>query len=232
MCETLARAISAHVWQPLELAGVEFEGKDVLVVPGQLAGLPLHTASLQKGPLIELVSGFAYIPTAQGRVCPPPPKFERGLLVLSDPVVPKETALSGVSAEIVELSQVFLGFGMKANVLAHSWGRTGRSLFEERGHPLPNTVSDGGIPSSEKVLDELSNADLFVYAGHGHGVGSYGGYLVLTDGEGKPSVFSLMRTLARRPFAQHPGIVLSACETASRLYFGSSGKSVGSINVR
>lgn len=212
-CEVLQTQISKNLWAPLTEAGVVLEGRRVQVVPGQLAALPLHTAYLHERLLIDVVSGFGYLPTIGATRVRPPVKIQQGLLVLSDPVQPGQSELPATVEEIATISQVFLTHGVSTRVLAHSWGRTGREVFRDP-HRLAEGADIGDAPTAENTLAALFDAELFVYAGHGHGVGSYGGALALTDGNGKRADLSLMKALSSSPLSKRPGIILSACETA------------------
>lgn len=212
-CEVLQAQITQNIWGPLVKAGVILEGRRVYVVPGQFAGLPLHTGFLGERLLMDAIAGFGYLPTLGATRLRPPVTVQRGLLVLSDPVQFGQSELPATIEEVANVSHVFLAHGVQTRVLAHSWGRTGSEVFLEP-HRLADGVDIGDAPTPDNTLAALAGADLFVYAGHGHGVGSFGGALALTDGNGKRSDLSLMKALASSPLSRGAGIVLSACETA------------------
>jgi len=231
-CEVLQAQISESLWGPLLRAKVPLEGRLVYVVPGQLAGLPLHTAFLGDRLLIEVAAGFGYLPTLDATRIHPPASFQRGLLVLSDPVQACQSELPAAVGEIASVARVFQAHGIDTRVLAHSWGRTGREAFPPP-HLLPDKIRAGDPPTPENTLEAISSMDLFVYAGHGHGVGSYGGALALTDESGRRIDLSLMKALASSPLTRGTGVILSACETAWAMSALSNGRtSIASTFLR
>lgn len=223
-CEALVNNLSAWVWEPIFRSSIDLRGAMLLVAPGQLNGFPLHACSYGGLLIVEAVTEFAYIPSLYAKIRPGPTTFQDCLCVLSDPVVPAETELPGAADEIRRITELLLAHKRNVRVFAHSWGRTGLSAFSTVGR---NTLDDvvHGAPEGDVVASELCVADLFVYAGHGHGMGDFGGYLALVDGSSKPSKFSLFKALANAPLVRRTGILLSACETAWEMSGPSPGMS-------
>lgn len=225
-CEVLVNNLSTWVWEPIFRSSIDLRGATLLVAPGQLNGFPLHACSYGGLLLVEAVTEFAYIPSLYAKIRSVPTTFQDCLCVLSDPVVPAETELPGAVDEIRQIAELLLAHKRNVRVFAHSWGRTGLSAFSTVGSNILDDVVHGA-PERDVVASELCEADLFVYAGHGHGTGNFGGYLALVDESSKPSKFSLFKALANAPLVRRTGILLSACETAWEM----SGPSLGMSSI-
>ncbi len=213
LLEELARS----VWEPvLRGTGIDLAGRDVLVVPGPLATLPLQAATFAGVPLIEQVEGWACLSVP--RV--PPRNAEgsrpgRALLTLSNPALAGGDSLMGTAPEIAALAEICGERGLEAEVLASSGPFAGEEVFRNLGIELPEgTRVSADRPTPERVAERLAGTDLFVYAGHGLGLTELGGQLLLVDEQGEPSPLCLFRVMAAEPFRRPANIVLSACETA------------------
>lgn len=219
----LGSMIGDAIWEPLSQAEFLLEGVDLAVIPGALAGLPLHAGQLRDGRhVIELLSGFAY---TKDRTRGPTPTFERALFALSDPKHEKGQKLAQAPCEVATLAQICVDGGARVDLLLDSWGETTPDVFTGAGCPLPTAANLVGRPTPDELIARIPDVDLFVYSGHGAGIGNIGGSLLLSDSSGARTSTSIVSMMRLQRLRRRPGVILSACETAWEAVSPSRGSS-------
>ncbi|UQA61840.1 CHAT domain-containing protein [Polyangium aurulentum] len=213
----LLEVLSTELLTPL-LSGLlsEIAGKRLVLVPGPLAGLPLHAVKVGDTCLIETVGGLAYAPTAAA-LSPASYRWSRPARVLCILAEPADVpSLTRAPLEVAEVARRFAALGAAVSVLASVGQTSGSLVFASRGIELPPSVCVEDVrPTPEMVKQRISSFDLVFYSGHGISSG-----LVLVNEQGTKANFTSADLLTTPELRNAPLVQLSACETAYEDYAG------------
>jgi tetratricopeptide (TPR) repeat protein len=191
----------------------------LLVVPGTLAGLPLHAAEVVKSVrLCDLVKGLAYVPsvTLLSTVISGWKWPTKSLCILSDLESEPKKQLNKAPAETASIAQCLGSLNTEVHVIAAVGTEVGKAVFERRRIQLPDTISIlDHRPTPEWLRSNAHEYDLVFYSGHGIGPNSEGlGGIILSDAEGHQKVWTGEDVLAAPELVKAPLFFLSTCEIA------------------
>ncbi len=213
--EKLLQVVGEQLMQPA-LADLKDEklAIELVIVPGRLAGLPLHAARLSNGcSVVESVGSAVYAPnvgvlSSESDNSEPP---RAALCVLSDP----RADLPMAAAECASVASTLQEGGADVKLLAVVGDAVGADALARRGLTVPAGITVlHTAPTREEVSSQMSGCDHFFYSGHGVGSAGQSG-LVLVDDNCFERLFAEDDVLAMPALRRRPLIVLSACETAT-----------------
>jgi hypothetical protein len=203
--ERTIRVLSEHIDSDLR-------GIDLLIVPGALAGLPIHATKVgHDEPLCELFRRTFYVPTLSP-LGKPPMVWKRpmkALCILCDAGTP-ERQLLHAPQEVLDVSASLVSDGVEVVVIASVGDDSGAKIFCDRGLAIPVGVRVlEGRPTGDWLRANLAQYDHVFYSGHGHADG-----LVLVDEHGREKVLTALEISGFPALTARPAVVLSACESA------------------
>ncbi|HLV89421.1 MAG TPA: CHAT domain-containing protein [Candidatus Sulfotelmatobacter sp.] len=213
--DELLQSLSAYLVKPA-LAGLDDAGLtiELIIAPGQLAGLPIHAAPLLGGRCAaEIVGSVAYVPniavlSAKQEDYSLPSKV---LCVLSDP----KADLPLAATEIISAADTFQKCGAEVTVFSVVGRALGTAALDQRKVRVGQGVKVlNDAPTLEQLRYHLPSCEYFFYSGHGTRRGGQSG-LVLVDENGHEKLLGQEDILAMPALRRRPMIMLSACETAS-----------------
>jgi hypothetical protein len=187
-------------------------GADLLIVPGALAGLPIHAAKVGHAePLCELFDRISYVPTLSS-VGNAPMVWKRpmnALCILCDAGTP-ERQLSFAPQEVLDVAAALVSDGSDVTLIGSVGTASGAAIFDGRNLAIPPGVHVlEGRPTASWLRENLAKYDHIFYSGHGHADG-----LVLVDEGGREEVLTVLEISGFPSLSVRPVLVLSACESA------------------
>lgn len=213
---TVARDALGPLLQVLKSDGSECT---LCIVPGMLAGFPLHAVQLSDSRrLCDIVKGVAYVPSllmlsADKRDWIWP---NSALCILSDPESDPRKQLRTAPSETVETATRLDLLGTRVTIVAAVGPDVGFDVFSNRGLTVPPTVTVlQDRPTPEWLTGHMNEYDHIFYAGHGLAQSNAGpGGLILSDAEGVEKIWTSADVLVTSELHAAPLVYLSACETA------------------
>ena len=194
-----------------EKLGEQGSGLDLLIVPGALAGLPVHAARLGDEPIYRRFVRTVYEPTLAA-----PGLGQRdwhhprtALCILSDPSSERRR-LMAAPKETLEVAAALAALGTDVSIVASVGENCGAKVFADRGLAIPPGVSIiENRPTRDWLGSNLANWDHVFYSGHGHVDG-----LLIVDDEGHEASLSAAEILGFSALSRSPTFLLNACESA------------------
>jgi len=213
--DEILQLLGDHLMQPALANLADGKGvSEIIIVPGRLAGLPIHAAPLKDGrSLTEHIGSVVYVPnigvlSSENDDWNPP---KTALCVLSDP----REDLHLTAAECASVAAALHRGGADVKLIASVGGAVGSKALEKRGIQVPDGVTILDIaPTPQQISSMLPGCDHFFYSGHGVRISGQSG-LILVDDEGGEKLWADDDVLATAALRSRPTIVLSACETAT-----------------
>ena len=183
---------------------------ELVIVPGTLAGLPLHAVPIAGGGrLVDAAKSVAYAVSAarlptEAPVWHSPPEV---LCMLCDPPREGRKPLLESPLEIGRVAQRLAQSGSAVRVVASVGGATGRNAHAALQSDL-FAVSDKA-PSPETFVEMVPEVSALIYSGHGFSSG-----LLLANADGSPERLMREHVLGMSRLRKRPFVHLSACSTA------------------
>jgi len=211
----LLAELGREIWT--QLRDVLRDVEAVVVIPGLLSGLPVHSAMLATDGMASV--GVVYSPhpsLALGSTVPIIAPLASAICVLSDPELVPTRQLRAARTEVAAVSRSLAEAGIDTLVVASVGVLAGTEVFKADGLALhPNVRCELGRPTPSWFVENWANHDLVFYSGHAETRGPFDARFVLADSSGARADLSLLSILAGPRLGRSPTFVLSACETAS-----------------
>jgi len=184
--------------------------RDLVIVPGSLAGLPLHAVPVSSGGrLLDAEQSVAYaanlarLPVEKAAWRSP----RDVLCILCDPPRDGHKPLTESPIEVARIAERFSQRGAAVQVVASFGGATGRAAHAALQSGA-FVVSDKP-PGPETFAEMAPNAEAVIYSGHGSANG-----LLLANADGTPERLTREHVLTMKGLPRRPFVHLSACSTA------------------
>jgi hypothetical protein len=189
----------------------------LLIVPGQLAGLPLHGSAIgtEATPVFDLVYSYAYVPNLLALPAGPLAwrRPHQATCILADPILP----VGQLTRAVPELADVVQRLALSGTEVSCVIG-----VKDIRGADVPGVegiraqpraviLNDG--PTRAVFVSQLQASDHVFFTGHGSASGRLSGLVLLSESGGQ-DLMSFDDMLAMPALTRRPVVVLSACETS------------------
>jgi hypothetical protein len=204
-----------HVREKLGTIGdwLTAPGIDLMIVPGALAGLPIHALPVKLDDALRIIDTAASTTYAMSLARCPTDAFrwqrpERALCILSDPGTERPRLVKSVG-EVSNIVRYLSDLGAEVDVIATVANESGTSVVSP---PAGNIRVHSGHATVDAVRKTLPHVDAFVYSGHGMPSG-----LLLADENGAEAMMRIPALLGMDLATRRPFIHLSACSTAQEM---------------
>lgn len=210
--------------------------RDVILIPGVLAGMPIHAATtVAQAPacLLDAVRSVSYTPSLSALRGPPSAlkvrRPQNAVVVLSDVGIGR-ARLDAAPQEVAGICGRLAWGNCGVKLLAVAGKHRGRAVFASAGQTLDGAINVlEAVPSPDAVLDLIPGSDLFVYSGHS----SARSGLLLQDEQGAEVFLGFERLAGNRALGAEAMVHLSSCESArEEPGLTADGVSVGAAMLR